>query len=96
MMFSSFAFWLKSVADNMMMERQTIFCADKAWQINGLYDRPVKYCFRRHEDVYHESWSGVAGVYEVFKLKSFLCREHTVAKVIHDVAPLVFTRFGCI
>ena len=35
------------------------------------------------ENVYHESWSGEAGVYEVSKPKPFCCnidREQTVAK----------------
>ena len=30
-MFSSYAFWLKSVANNTMMERQAVFCASQAW-----------------------------------------------------------------
>ena len=28
------------------------------------------------DDVYHKSWSGVAGVYEVSKLKYFTCNNN--------------------
>ena len=45
------------------------------------------------EDVHHESWSGVATVYEDPKLKSFSCK---AAVVIQYVAPLVLTSFGYI
>ena len=49
---------------------------------------------------YPKSWSGVAGAYEVSKLKSFSCnnsREQTEPKaaVIWYVAPPVLSRFGC-
>ena len=92
MMFSSYVFRLKSVADNMMMERKLFSVQVKSWE-NGWASRYfmvdlLNTVLEDLEDVYHKSWSGVASDYEVFKKKSILCsRQPKAAVVIQYVTP---------